>query len=160
MISSKAIVILTNFWNANAQINYGLSNVNFLSDDYEKVTDYSVWSIALRDPSLDKLKHLSEMKRLDFFCPTYELLRRYKDEGDWEAYIRDYRNILISRKEKLKSWLVTVKPNHIYFLCCWENTAGKSHCHRELLYEAFLSSKNAREKIVPIYMHGDKVRKE
>jgi hypothetical protein len=162
----KSIVILTTFWDANFLIEYGYLlykipdtdvayKVNFIPKKGD--SNFSVSSIALSSPPLDKIPNLMFMDRLDFFCPTYDMLCRYKSNKDWESYTKDYYSLLRDRKEKLQEWVTGIEPNHVYFLCCWENTIGGAHCHRELLYKRLISSKSANEKIIPVYRHGEKI---
>jgi len=167
--SKQAIVVLTSFWDANALIDYGFLLHKIKGDDtVYKVnlteekgsSNFTVNSIALSHPPLIKLPHLKKMGRLDFFCPTYDILCRYKSDGDWVSYTKDYYELLKNRKDSLKDWIENLKPNHVYFLCCWENTIGGAHCHRDLLYRRFISSEVAKDKILPIYRHGNKIYKE
>lgn len=169
MRNNKAIVVLTNFWDANVLIDYGF--ILYKPDNEDKVykvnlitqrgdSNFEVDSIALSHPPLGKLPNLQHPRRLDFFCPTYDMLVRYKRNKDWAEYTKDYYNLLKDRKEDLKDWMDSLKPNHIYFLCCWENTLTGANCHRRLLYKRILSSEIAREKIFPIYRHGEKIYKE
>ena len=169
MSKSKAIVVLTNFWDANALIDYGFLLHKVEGDDtVHKVnlitqrgdSNFSVKSIALSHPPLVKLPHLKHLDRLDYFCPTYDILCRYKDDGDWVSYTKDYYELLKSRKDDLRDWLENLEPNHVYFLCCWENTVGGAECHRKLLYKRFMSSPLAMTKMLPIYRAGNKIYKE
>lgn len=161
----KPVVILTNFWDANKLIEQGFA----LFNEDEKVykvnlfpdrSNFVVHSIALSHPSLSKLEHLeNSMWRLDHFCPTYNLLHRYKDDKDWEAYVRDYKDILKNRKDRIRSWVDGLAENRAYILCCWENTALNSKCHRQILYEAFKSSSYTKDKMVLCYRNGDEFKK-
>jgi hypothetical protein len=166
-MSDKAIVILTSFWNANYMIDLGYAVFPLNKEQMCKINinpkepNFSVHSIALRHPTIDKkLPHLNGITTLDVFCPTYDMLRRYKDDGDWASYTKDYRALLSKRKIEIREWLNSLKPNYIYILCCWENTSLKVHCHRQLLYEAFKNSTLAKEKILPFYCDGKKKVKE
>lgn len=168
MKTSKSVVILTNFWDANLIIDYGfalfrhknnvLCKVNIHSK--KGVSNYSVHSIAISHPPLTKLENLEKMSRLDFFCPTYDMLVRYKKDSDWEKYTTDYGKLLKSRRSELKDWMDSLKPERVYILCCWENTSSKANCHRELIYKIFLSSEVAKKKIIPVYRHGNKIYKD
>ena len=168
MKTSKAVVVLTSFWDANALLDCGfllhriggedtVYKINLLTRGEH---NFTVCSIALSNPPVGKLAHLQGIHRLDFFCPTYDILSRYKSDGDWASYTKDYHKILKDRKGSLKDWVESLKPNHVYFLCCWENTIGGAHCHRDLLYEKFISSDVAMDKMIPIYRHGEKIYKE
>ena len=167
--NNKSIIVLTNFWDANVLIDYKfilykadgddkVYKINIISDRGEN--NFEVNSIALSHPPLDKLHNLQHLNRLDFFCPTYDMLCRYKSDGDWVSYSKDYHELLKDRKGDLKDWIENLKPNHIYFLCCWENTLTGANCHRRLLYERLLSSEAAMKKIFPIYRNGDKIYKK
>jgi len=120
-----------------------------------------VHSIALGNPSLKNLPQLksANMSRLDFFCPTYDLLRRYKQYNIWSAYVKDYQEIMMSRKSQISQWVESLSAGSVYVLCCWENTIKKSHCHRDLLYLAFRRSQFAMQYIYPIYRSGNRLSK-
>lgn len=162
---NKPIVIFTNFWDAEKAL-----RSEYLVD-YDDITmrkivfrqdpkNHTVCSIALAHPNLDKLKSIKKgnkneyaLPRLDFFCPTYEMLMDYKNGGEWSDYTLKYRSILRERKEVIIEWLDTLEDGHIYLLCCWENTSKKSNCHRKLIYDAFKSSKSLMDKA--LYIHRD-----
>ena len=134
----KPVVIFTHFWDANKIIEQGFILVQkaekvYKVNVFQDEPNYSVHSIALSHPPLNKLPHLESMDRIDCFCPTYNLLHRYKDEGDWDAYVRDYKQILRDRKDRVKRWVSGLENNRVYILCCWENTSLKAKCHRKLV---------------------------
>ena len=118
MKTGKSIIVLTNFWDANTLIDYGfvffkckdnsLCKVNLNSEKGD--ANYSVRSIAISHPPLDKLDNLKNMSRLDFFCPTYDMLTRYKKDHDWDAYKKDYASLLSGRRSDLKDWMDWLKP--------------------------------------------------
>ena len=168
---NKAIVILTSFWDANALVDAGYFLLKSSDDnkaykiniiqEKEVPQNFSVYSIALAAPSSDKVKYLpptslEKSARLDCFCPTYNLLQRYKKNKNWDDYKKDYYNILRERKDRIRKWIGSLKPNHIYILCCWENTNERVHCHRQLLYNAFNKSELASDKMLLIYRDGSK----
>ena len=162
-MTTKSLVILTNFWDANFVIDCGFTLFPCDKEKYYKINfdkknkNYSVYSIALRHPEIDKkLSCLGGITTLDFFCPTYDMLKRYKEDGNWEFYTKDYLNLMRNRKEEVKEWIRSLTPNHVYLLCCWENTAFKAKCHRQLLFDAFNHSKLAQEKMILFYSHGEK----
>lgn len=167
----KAIVFLTNFWDANLLLEQRfvfikLSNgeyvkINFLMDEKKKPNNFEVYSIALQHPSFEKLPYVSAAfkGRIDEFCPTWDLLNRYHAEKDWVAYCKDYIAILKKRKEGIRNWIQSLDFNKIYFLCCWENTSGKSNCHRELVHRAFQNSSRAQESLVSIFRNGASIFK-
>jgi len=167
----KAIVFLTNFWDANLLLEQRfvfikLSNgeyvkINFLMDEKKNPNNFEVYSIALQHPSFEKLPYVSAAfkGRIDEFCPTWDLLNRYHAEKDWVAYCKDYIVILKKRKEDIRNWMQSLDFNKIYFLCCWENTSGKSNCHRELVHRAFQNSSRAQGSLVSIFRNGASIFK-
>ena len=122
--------------------------------------NYSIYSIALSCPSLTKLQNIKQMPRLDFFCPTYDMLVRYKKDQDWKSYTSDYHKLLKKRRTELKEWLESLNPDHVYLLCCWEDTSFGAHCHREILWKVLSKSETAKRKVIAVYRHGDKIYKE
>ena len=169
---NKPIVIFTSFWDANYLLSkeFFVSEINdnpiivWLKNKDGKPHNYSVSSVALRAPSLDKLpiikeKH-GEMSRLDFFCPTYKILTDYKSDPimkfNWELYKSRFKPLLQSRKSDILDWVDSLESNKIYFLCCWESTSEKVHCHRQIIYNAFKASKKISDKVISIYRHGNK----
>jgi len=169
----KPIVLLTNFWDANTLIDYSFMlfqckgqekvyKLNFIKNKIKEKRNYSVYSIALRHPHLKNLPNLGkkEIDCIEHFCPTWDMLLRYKNDKNWEAYEKDYRKLLKQRKSELKKWINSLQPRHIYILCCWENTACSAHCHRDILFDVFNRSKSASEKILSIYRYGDKIYKK
>jgi hypothetical protein len=156
----KAIVILTNFFDAEKVIN----DHSVLCDNPIRIVKFHpdrlhVLSIALSHPKFDRLPMVDKYfeSRLDFFCPTYDLLLKYKQDGDWEHYTKKYKSIIIQRKDRIKEWFDSLVSDHVYILCCWENTSGKSHCHRQLLYQAFLKSEVAKKYMTPLYRNGERI---
>ena len=154
--------VFTNFWDADTVI----GNQFFLLNDSKRQkayrinlrsTDpknYSVHSIALSHPDFSKKPNLKNMDRIDCFCPTYDMLKRYKADNDWEAYTKGFIELIKKRKNDMKDWMESLATEHIYFLCCWENTTNGAHCHRDILYKAISESKTMTEKIIPIYRSG------
>jgi len=162
----KSIVILTNFFDADYLVSNGymfykpnsnkdvVYKINFLKDENNKPLNYTVDSIALASPPLAKLPHIDNLKRIDCLCPTYNMLNDYKADKDWPRYTERYMELLKKRKPRIKEWLSSLVPNHVYFLCCWENTATGSNCHRKLYYDVLRKSKKAQEVMLPIYRNG------
>lgn len=164
---NKAIVILTNFWDADNIIDNGSLIVEDVA--FKKIykidfvslpeTNFTIHSIALTSPQM-KSKRFDNITRLDFFCPTYDMLKRYKEDKNWDKYVPDYKELLRCRKDNIRRWIISLKPNHVYILCCWENTSKGAHCHREILHKAFLNSSTARNNIISVYRHGSKDKKK
>lgn len=173
MEAIKPVVILTSFWDAESIIADGYflfdhngktGRINFVS---ESDKNYSVSSISLSCPDFDKKKMLnirnSFVGRIDAFCPKWNMLKKYKDNAndyEWENYEEDYYDILKDRKNVIKDWIESLKSNHIYILCCWENTSESVHCHRETLYEAFSKSKAVKDKAIVLFRDGKKKYKK
>jgi hypothetical protein len=95
-----------------------------------------------------------KISRIDDFCPTYELLKSHKNGGKWEDYVERYQKIIKGRKESILAWFEALEPDHIYLLCCWENTSKGVHCHRELLYNWFKNSKKLKDVAYYVYRDG------
>jgi len=161
----KSIIILTSFFDANYLIGNGymlhdspnndsVYKMNFINESSNGQSNYIVNSIALSIPPMEKLKNIRSIERVDCLCPTYNMLNEYRKDKDWSKYTERYMRILGERKSRLKSWIDSLIPNKIYFLCCWENTSCGSKCHREIYYDILKKSKKAREKIFPIYRDG------
>jgi len=167
---NKAVVIFTSFWDANSILDasYALFKnenvfykINFVSDP----CNYDIQSIALSHPKLEDrgLEHLSTcgMQRIDVFCPTYDMLKRYKNDKDWDKYKVDYYNLMKQRRDRVKAWLESLQRDHIYVLCCWENTSKGANCHRRILFDMFNHFDSIKEKVFAIYRHGErKIRRE
>lgn len=133
-------LVFTTFWRAN---NLRQSNPN---NDSELV-----YSIALSAPSEDKIPFLKHMKKLDFFCPTWKILKRYKQDSNWELYTQSFMELMRTRKPTICQWINNLQPNTTCLLCCWENTSNGAHCHRQLIYEAFKKSKTYNKRLTLIY---------
>jgi hypothetical protein len=156
---NKALIILTNFWDAEFLLD---KRILVESSKVIKLDDPQVYSIALSHPSFAKLPNIELYfrDRLNFFCPTYDMLKDYKENKSWEEYVKRYRELLIGRKVLVKNWIKDLPKNKVYLLCCWEDTSGKAHCHREILYKAFINSEFIMKNINPIYRTGKKTYNE
>ena len=161
-MSNKAVVLFTNFFDATYLIRSGILLFEDQGQSYSyPIIDrksgitidknYCAHSIALSQPNKDE-----QLPRLDFFCPTYDMLLRYKKNKDWVAYEKDYRKILKDRKVKIKTGMNSLDEDTLYILCCWENTSRGAHCHRQIIYDAMCNSKVARKKVIPVYRDGSK----
>lgn len=170
-MSDKPILIFTNFWDANSVIDFRflllhdvkkeeLYRIHLLKNKSGVPENFSVHSIALSHPDLTRQANMQSMNRLDFFCPTYDILKRYKGDNNWDAYRKDYTEIIKKRKNIIKDWASSLKPNWVYFLCCWEDTSHGAHCHREILHKAFSESKIMSQKMILVYRHGEKKYKK
>lgn len=167
-IANKPIVIFTNFWDADVAVRDGNMivekdgehyKINLLKNSAGKPENFEVVSIALQHPPISSLKNLvksfSYLHTLDFMCPTYDILMAHKKGGAWEKYEEDFKALMRSRKEAIREWLSELESK-VYILCCWENTSGKSKCHRQIIYNAMINSKHVCEKAMLFYRHGGK----
>jgi hypothetical protein len=118
------------------------------------LNNFEAYSIALSNPSTDKIPNLKGIFRLDHFCPTYSLLMGYKNNPDWDQYKSSFRKLLVSRKDEIDHWLSSLEENKIYILCCWENTANGANCHRKILFDTFKATKIWKDKALWVYRHG------
>jgi len=151
MDASKPTIVFTTFWDAlEVSQNGGMLHedkaIRFLSNECV------ILSVALAKPKLPKLRNVGT---LDFFCPTWEILKEYKKNRDWNTYTNKYRKILVQNKDEIAQWVDTLE-SRVYFLCCWENTVSGANCHRHLLYEALSKSKRTKDSANYIFRHGDK----
>ena len=170
-MSDKSICVFTNFWDANAVIdshflllhdkkNEKLLRINLLENSPDTSQNFSTNSIALSHPERSRQLNIP-MERIDCLCPTYDMLTKYKKDKDWEAYQKHFIELIKKRKVVIRDWVNSLKPDWVYFLCCWENTSHGAHCHREILYKVFSESATISKKIIPIYRSGEKIyRKE
>ncbi|MFA7220332.1 MAG: hypothetical protein WC119_07540 [Synergistaceae bacterium] len=166
---NKPIILFTNFWDANHLLER--RHFVFLRDKslykiqmhpiggaVKSPKNYSIYSIALSHPPLNRLKNIHEefpqLNCLNFFCPTYKLLRDYKDGGSWDDYSVNFRSLLRERKKEVSQWMKSLIPDHIYILCCWENTSNGAHCHRALIYDALSKSKSLKNRAIYAYRDG------
>lgn len=166
---NKPIIIFTNFWDADKIVNDGfipyvgkdvIGKINFICEEDNTPINFSVNSIALMQPPKEKLMTLNRcfksIPTIGIFCPTYDILMKYKNGGSWEEYCASFMNLMRYRKPEIKQWLSNLEPNKVYVLCCWENTSGKSKCHRQLIYDAFCNHKNTSDNNILIYRSGGK----
>lgn len=165
-MSEKSIIVFSNFWDTNAVIDFRflflhdvknekLYKINLLKKD-NSPENFSVHSIALSHPDFSKEINVKNMNRIDCLCPTYDMLKRYKKDKNWDAYQKDFLDLIKKRKSVIKDWAMSLKPNWVHFLCCWENTSHGAHCHREILHKVFSESKTISNKIISIYRSGEK----
>ena len=154
----KPIVIFTTFWDAEEILKqkhflYGTGTAFRLKVKDNKPENYRAYSIALSHPKD------FYFVRIDTFCPTYDMLMKYKEDKDWETYTKKYRDLMVERKKEIKEWFNRLNEDFVYILCCWENTYKGSKCHRRLLYDAVSTSKTLKDKAIYIYRHGDEGNK-
>jgi uncharacterized protein YeaO (DUF488 family) len=87
--------------------------------------------------------------RLDFFVPSAQLLREWKEKRiDKEKYTESYRAQIKANFKEIKAWLSTLDPTKDMTLLCWEKSGidetlkqwqetgvwqeEKPFCHRNL----------------------------
>ena len=141
----RPIVIFTTFWEANKIISILPSSSRF-----------KVHAIALSMPPMNKLANIKGITRLDFFCPNWEILSKYKEDHNWESYTESFMKLMKGRNKEVIDWFKTLEPNYRYFLCCWENTQKGANCHRQLIYDALKKNEPLRSKYHLLYRHGNK----
>ena len=90
-------------------------------------------SIALSQP---KGMNLREERALN---PTWNILNKYKKDGNWESYVIEYNKIL----DKLDP-LTIEKTWNGKMLCCW---CKSMECHRYLVAEWL---KNAGIEVITV----------
>ena len=88
MDSEKPIIVFTSFWDAEKIVENGgffveEKSVHFTSEEVE------VLSVALAQPK--GFRH----RKLDFFCPTWDILKSYRKDRNWETYTKEYQKILV-----------------------------------------------------------------
>ncbi|MCD6501585.1 DUF488 domain-containing protein [bacterium] len=66
------------------------------------------------------------------FAPTKEILKRYKEDGDWNVYERAYRNYILSSGFIDNEVITKILNNNVCLLC---SEATPENCHRRLLAE-------------------------
>jgi len=147
----KPTVIFTTFWDAvkvqsNGGFLCGKDVVRF------QEAESNVISVALAKP---KGCRFNKIPKLDFFCPSWEMLKAYKKNRDWDTYTKQYRDILIKEKHSIAQWVDSLE-NQVYILCCWENTVEGAKCHRSLIYDALRKSKRTKDVANYIYRYGCK----
>jgi hypothetical protein len=137
--------VFTNFWQANYFLQKEITTIPFM-----------IYSIALKNPSNDKIPYIYEnIPRLDFFCPTWEILQKYKQDNDWQSYTDAFMILMRERRSGVVAWLNNLEQGYSYYLCCWENTAEGANCHRKLLYDALKKNNKYSDAINLIYLHGN-----
>ncbi len=162
---TKPVIIFTTFWDAE----YIISNKFCIAQQENAAKmvhlnnplNYMVNSIALMSPDIERFPLIKEQfgsfRTLDFFCPTYDILRKYKDDKDWAYYTEKYKELLVRRKDDIKEWISGLENNKAYILCCWENTSKHANCHRQIIYKAISGSKTLKDKVICLYRDGGKI---
>lgn len=76
-------------------------------------------------------------------APDWSIIREYKATGDWESYVKKYKELVLNRLNPRIVYNeiinmvkeVTGLDNQDVALLCWEKSG--THCHRELVAEWF-----------------------
>lgn len=81
--------------------------------------------------------HTHECKLL---APSPQLLQSYKATGDWDAYVAEYNNTVLSNisPHAMVESLKVISNNQDFALVCFEK--DYLHCHRSLVAEWLKSS--------------------
>ena len=153
----KAIVVFTNFFDADALIGAGQLPIDSMIIDLTK-TKTRVYSIAVLHPDMDVYPNLQEkypngLSSIDIFTPTAKMLAQYEADKNKKEYAETYEMMVRKNKFKARGWFQTLKRNDVHILCGWEKTT-EGFCHRKVLYDMFKRSKIAKKACDPIYRHG------
>ena len=163
------MIVFTTFWDAcqlvdSKMILFDWKNSIKKLDLISDPCNFSIHSVALAHPPFEKIPSLQNIfrgnrDRLNFFCPTYDLLHKYHSDKDWNYYTEKFNGILEKNRPSINNWLSSLEQNHIYILCCWEDTSLKANCHRKIIYERLQRSEIVKNKLILIYRNGGKVKK-
>jgi hypothetical protein len=149
MESGKPIVVFTTFWDAQAITKKGaiahIKDGQAYKIDIE--SDSVVRSIAISNPM--------GMRRIDCLCPTWTILKQYKQDSDWDVYTKAYQRILAQRKHEVAEYIDSLVADKVYVLCCWENTCNGANCHRKILFDTLSYSSRTKDLAHYVYRHGD-----
>jgi len=145
---NKPTIIFTNFWDAKCIVENG----GFLIDG--RVVRFSKEEAKIESVALAQPKGFNH-PNLKFFNPSWDILKAYKANRDWDDYTKSYRRILVENKAEIVEWIDSLPPK-VYFLCCWENTSKGANCHRRIIFDSLRSSKRTKDSANYIYRHGDK----
>lgn len=92
--------------------------------------------ISLGIPDVDY--PLNKDDRLDFFCPTPEMLHYWKKSGNgadsdnvWARYTADFKLLIKERWAQIWEWLQSLSPEIDMTLLCHERTDDR--CHRKFV---------------------------
>jgi hypothetical protein len=147
----KPMIIFTTFWDAVCLVDLGGIIIEDKVFEFDR-DEVSVSSIALAQP---KMPNQITFPELDFFAPTWDLLKTYKSDRDWNSYTKIYKGFLKEDQKRIATWLKTLDKGKINILCCWENTCNGANCHRKILYDLLSNSKRTKDIASYIYRDGD-----
>lgn len=125
-------IIFTNYWTARNLINERKGG--------------KAYSISLSNP-----KGFEELEKVKCFCPTWDILNRYKEDQDWNKYTKDFISMVKDNRMEIKEWIGRLSDGE-YYLCCWENTKKGANCHRKILFELLSKSSIMNKKAVYKYL--------
>jgi hypothetical protein len=143
----KPIIIFTTFWDATSVYESG----GFMIDD--KIIKFDPNEVELRSIALAQPKGKS-LPNLSFLNPTWDILKEYKADRDWQKYTNEYKQILVENRLEIADWIDSLE-NKVYILCCWENTCKGANCHRKIVFDALNSSNRTKSSALYIYRDGD-----
>lgn len=96
-----------------------------------RLTDVYRISVSLSTPDWAKVEDKCPM-----LYPSWEILKRYKNDGDIRKYRRDYFELLRERGACVTAAINRIEElgkDRTVLLCCWEN--ADKFCHRRLIPE-------------------------
>jgi uncharacterized protein YeaO (DUF488 family) len=78
------------------------------------------------------MKPMKGYERLEFLCPTQELVYGYKYHGKGETwYTNGYKSLLMSKWAEIKPWLMGIDMSKDMTLLCYCREG--EFCHRQLM---------------------------
>lgn len=125
-------IIFSNYWIAKKLI--------------EEKKAGNIYSISLSNP-----KGFENLEKIKCFCPTWEILKQYKEDKDWDKCTVNFIELVKQNRKEIKQWISNLK-NEDYYLCCWENTKSGAKCHRKILFELLSKSDTMKGKAIYKYL--------
>jgi len=126
------IIIFSNYWKAR--------------DSIDKNKNGKMYSISLSNP-----KGFEELEKIKCFCPTWNILKEYKETKDWDKYTNSFIEKIKKDKDEIKKWISDLESGE-YYLCCWENTKNGANCHRKILFDLLSKSATMQKKAIYRYL--------
>ena len=131
-IKDLPIIIFANYWVAKAII--------------DKNKNGKMYSISLSNP-----KGFENIEKVKCFCPTWDILKEYKENKDWTRYTSSFIEKIKKDKNDIKKWIINLVSGE-YYLCCWENTKNGANCHRKILFDLLSESATMKKKAIYKYL--------
>lgn len=119
--------------------------------------EYAYFAISNGIP---KNMDTSIFKRLDFFTPEWEEVKKNKDGGSWEDFSKAmFIKMKISALDiaRFINDVVADREVNTFVLCCWENTCKGARCHRQIVHDFLKANKKLASMISLEYRHGNEV---